>query len=218
MWFFTVSSLIFSSRATSLLEHPSDTYGVTAYYRFDRNSVTDIVQPISDDVVLTTKANLPKSRSAGLELTARGKLSADLSYNLSGELFSSQIDATALGATGLKSTTGFNMKASLDWRPTSADTAQISFSRSDRRLTPQGSVGAINLVNLGFKHQLRPDLAAVVTVTDAFDGQKQHRIITTPQLRDDYFRHQFGRIAYVGLVYTFGGPARSKSEGFDYEP
>jgi outer membrane receptor protein involved in Fe transport len=194
------------------------TYGVTAYYRSDRNSVTDIVRPVSDDVVLTTKANLPKSRSAGLELTARGKLGADLSYNLSGDLFSTQIDATALGALGLKSTTGFNLKASLDWRPTSTDTAQVSLSRSDRRLTPQGSVAAINLVNLGFKHQLRPDLAAVVTVTDAFDGQKQHRLITTPQLRDDYFRHQFGRLAYVGLVYTFGGPTKAKSEGFDYEP
>jgi outer membrane receptor protein involved in Fe transport len=194
------------------------TYGLTAYYRFDRNSVTDIVQPVSDDVVLTTKANLPKSRSAGLEVTARGKLGGGLTYNLSGDLFSTQIDATALGALGLKSTTGFNLKASLDWRPTTSDTAQISLSRSDRRLTPQGSVAAINLVNLGFKHQLRSDLAAVVTVTDVFDSQKQHRIIATPQLRDDYLRRQFGRLAYVGLVYTFGGPAKSKSEGFDYEP
>ena len=193
-------------------------YGVTAYYRFDRDSVTDIVQPVSDDVVLTTKANLPKSRSAGLELTARGKLGAQLSYNLSGDLFASQIDATALGSTGLKSTTGFNLKASLDWRPTSADTAQVSLSRTDKRLTPQGSVAAINLVNLGFKHQLRPDLAAVMTVTDAFDGQKQHRLIATPVLRDDYLRHQYGRLAYVGLVYTFGGGAKAKSEGFDYQP
>jgi outer membrane receptor protein involved in Fe transport len=194
------------------------TYGVTAYYRFDRNSVTDIVQPISDDVVLTTKANLPKSRSAGLEFTARGKLGADLAYNLSGDLFSTQIDATALGATGLRSTAGFNLKASLDWRPTAADTTQISLSRTDRRLTPQGSVGAINLVNLGFKHQLRPNLAAVVTVTDALDGQRLHRLITTPQLRDDYLRNQFGRLAYVGVVYTFGGATKAKSDGFDYQP
>jgi outer membrane receptor protein involved in Fe transport len=197
---------------------PALTYGATAYYRFDRNSVTDIVQPVSDDVVLTTKANLPKSRSAGLELTARGKIVSTLSYNLSGDLFSTQIDATALGAAGLKSTTGFNLKASLDWRPTAADTAQVSLSRSDRRLTPQGSVAAINLVNLGFRRQLAPNLAAVVTVTDALDGQKLRRVTTTPLLHDDYLRHQYGRLAYVGLVYTFGRPAKSKAEGFDYEP
>jgi len=193
-------------------------YGATAYYRFDRNSVTDIVQPVSDDVVLTTKANLPKSRSAGLELTANGKLIGHFSYKLSGDLFTTQIDATALGATGLRSTTGFNMKANLDWRPTQADTAQVSFSRTDKRLTPQGSVAAINLVNLGFKRQLAPNLAAVITVTDAFDGQKLHRLIVTPLLRDDYLRNQYGKLAYVGLVYTFGGAVKAKAEGFDYQP
>jgi outer membrane receptor protein involved in Fe transport len=194
------------------------TYGVTAYYRFDRDSVTDIVRPISDNVVLTTKANLPKSRSAGIELTANGKFGQHVSYNLSGDLFAAQIDATALGAPGLKSTAGLNLKASLDWRPTSADTAQISFSRSDKRLTPQGYVTAINVVNLGYKHQLRPDLSAMITVSDLFDSQKFRRLITTPQLRDDYLRHQFGRIAYVGLVYTFGGPAKAPSSGFEYQP
>src|SRR5207302_6871779 len=114
------------------------TYGVTAYYRFDRNSVTDVITPVSADVVLATKMNLPKSRSAGLDFNANGKLGSELSYNLSGELFHAQIDAGSLGATGLQSTTGFNLKAGLDYRPTAADTAQISFSRTDRRLTPQG--------------------------------------------------------------------------------
>ena len=203
-------------------------YGVTAYYRFDRDSVTDIVRPVSDDVVLTTKANLPKSRAAGVELTANGKLGHGFSINLSGDLFAAQIDATALGvsvlganalgAAGLKSTTGLNLKASLDWRPTDADTAQVSFSRQDKRLTPQGSVDAINLVNVGYKHQLRPDLAAVITVSDLFDGQKYRRLITTTGLRDDYLRNQFGRIAFAGLVYTFGGQGKAKPSNFDYQP
>ena len=192
-------------------------YGATAYYRFDRNSLTDVVQPISDEVLLSTKTNLPKSRSAGVEFTANGKLGPQLAYNLSGDLFTAQIDATALGASGLKSTTGLNLKASLDWRPTKVDTAQISLSRQDKRLTPQGSVDAINLVNLGYRRQLRPDLAAVVTVTDVFDGQKLHRLTVTPQLRDDYLRNQYGRIAFVGLVYSFGGQAKGKPNAFDYQ-
>jgi outer membrane receptor protein involved in Fe transport len=192
-------------------------YGLTAYYRSDRNAVTDIVRPISDDVVLTTKANLPKSRSAGLEMTANGKLGRQLSYSLSGDLFAAEIDATALGAAGLKSTTGLNLKSSLTWRPTRDDTAQISFTRQDKRLTPQGFVAAIDLVNAGYRRQLRPNLAAVATVTDLFDGQRTRRMITTPQLADVYLRHQFGRIAYVGLVYTFGGPAKAKPDSFDYQ-
>ncbi len=193
-------------------------YAVTAYYRSNRNSVTDIVKPISDDVVLTTKANLPKSRSAGVELTANGRLGHGLSFNLSGDLFNAQIDSTALGGAGLTSTTGLNLKANLDWRPTDIDTAQISVSRQDKRLTPQGSVAAINLVNVGYKRQLRPDLAAVITVTDLFEGQKFRRLTTTTGLRDIYLRDQLGRIAFAGLVYTFGGPGKGKANSFDYQP
>lgn len=193
-------------------------YGATAYYRRDKNSVTDVLRPISADVVLATKMNLPLSQSGGVAFTAGGKLGRRLSYNLSGDLFAAQIDATALGATGTKSTTGLNLKASLDYRPTSKDTAQISVSRTDKRLTPQGEISAINLVNLGYRRQLRPDLAAVVTVTDLFDGQRQQRLINTPQLRDDFLRHQLGRVAFVGVVYTFGASAKAKPSAFEYEP
>lgn len=58
----------------------------------------------------------------------------------------------------------------------------------------------------------------MVTLTDQFDGQKTSRIITTPQLCDVYLRDPFGRIAYVGLVYTFGGPGKSKPDSFNYPP
>jgi outer membrane receptor protein involved in Fe transport len=192
-------------------------YGATGYYRFDRNSVTDIVRPVSDDVVLATKTNLPQSRSAGLEFQANGKLGSKLSYGVSGNLFWNQIDATALGPPGLASTTGINLKASLDYRPTAKDTAQISFSRADKRLTPQGSIDAINLVNVGYKHQITPDLAMVATVTDLFDGQKQRRLISTPVLQDDYLRHQLGRVALVGFTYAFGGSKKAKGSGFQYD-
>ena len=192
-------------------------YGATAYYRLDRNSVTDVAQSLGDGVVLLTKANLPTSQSAGLEFSANGKLTRSLSYSLSGEAFYTQIDATSLGAPGLKSTVGVNLKASLEYRPTAQDTAQISLSRVDKRLTPQGFVSAINLVNLGYKHQVRPDLAVVVTISDLLDGQRFQRFVNTPALRDVYQRYQVGRVAYVGVIYTFGGPGKAKSGDFTYD-
>ncbi|HEY2660203.1 MAG TPA: TonB-dependent receptor [Caulobacteraceae bacterium] len=198
-------------------------YGLTGYVRFNRDSVTDVTQVISADVVLVTKENLPKDRAAGMEFSANGKLTRQLTYSASGNLFYDQIfytqlDATALGAAALKSTVGLNVKASLDYKPTGADTLQVSFSRSDRRLTPQGYVSAINLVNLGYRRQLRPDLSAVVTLSDALDGQRFQRIVTTPALNDDYVRHQLGQVAYVGLVYTFGaGAKKAKPSSFEYD-
>jgi outer membrane receptor protein involved in Fe transport len=192
-------------------------YGLTAYYKFDRDIAIPVTEPVSDTVTLTTIENLPKSKSAGLELSANGKLGSRFSYSLSGNLFYNQINGTAFAVGGLKDTVGLNGKASLDWRPTSADTAQISFSRTDKRLTPQGYVSAINLVNLGFRHHLWGGLSAVATVTDLFDGQRFQRIVSTPTLQDNYNRHVFGRVGYFGLSYTFGLGKKTKPNTFDYD-
>lgn len=193
------------------------TYGAKIYYRIDRDSFTTIEQPLSAGVVLITQANLPISRSAGLDFNLDGKLGRQLSYEVSGTAFYAQIDATQLGFPGLKSTAGVNLKASLEYRPTALDTAQISLSRTDRRLTPQGFVSPLDLVNLGYRRQLRPDLAVVATVSDVFDGQKFQRLTTATGLRDAYLRFQVGRIAYLGLVYTFGAQAKVKPAAFEYD-
>jgi outer membrane receptor protein involved in Fe transport len=190
-------------------------YGVTGYLRQNRDSVTDVTQIVSATVVLTTKENLPKDTADGLEFTADGHLTSKLSFSLSGNLFHQEIDATALAVSGLESTTGFNTKASLDYRPTASDMAQVSFTRSDKRLTPQGYIDPIDLVNVGFKHRIRPNLSAVLTVSDLFNGQILRRFVGTPQLTDRYERVQVGRIAYVGVVLSFGETKKSKS-GFDY--
>jgi len=193
-------------------------YGVTAYYRFTRDAFTSLTTVVGPDVVLTTGANLPRSRSGGAEFNANGKLSEGLSYKLSGNLFYNQIDATPIGGNGLRSTVGLNLKGGLDYRPTKVDTGQISVIHSDRRLTAQGSVGPTTIVNLGWRRQLAPDLALVATYADVLNGQNLHRVLITPTLQDDYERRQIGRIAYLGLVYAFGATKPPKAPGFDYEP
>ena len=195
----------------------SVTYGLTAYYRFNRDSITDVTRVVAPDVVLSTKANLAKSKAAGMEFAAGGRIVRDLAYSVSGNLFYGQIDAAALGYPGLRSTLGVNLKASLDWKPDKADTVQVSFSRTDRRLTPQGSVGAIDIVNLGWRRQLDPSLAAVLTLSDALNGQIQSRRIATPALTDAFQRHQLGQVIYGGLVYTFGAARKPKPGAFDYD-
>jgi outer membrane receptor for ferrienterochelin and colicin len=131
-------------------------------------------------------------------------------------LFYSQIDASALGLSGLQSTTGLNAKLKLDYRPTGDDSAQITVTRTDKRLTPQGYVSAINLVNLGYKRQLKTDLMAVFTVSDIFNGQRYERFARTPTFTQQYQRITQGRIAYIGLVYSFGSSKKDK-QGFEYD-
>jgi outer membrane receptor protein involved in Fe transport len=191
--------------------------GATAYYRFSRDAVTDIIEPISGDAVLDTKTNLPKSKSGGVELTASGKPLRRLTFNLSGNLFHNQIDTTGLGLPGLRSTTGFNAKASLEWKPDGADTLQATFSRSDRRLTPQGYVAALQLVNFGYRRQITPSLAIVATLTDALKGQKFRRFVATPTLDDAYQRYQVGQVAWAGVVWTFGLTPKKKTPEIEYD-
>jgi outer membrane receptor protein involved in Fe transport len=191
-------------------------YGLTGYLRRNRNSVTDVTQVVSAQVVLITKANLPRDTSEGLEFTADGRLAPSLSYAVGANLFHDQIDAAVLGAPGVKATTGINAKVSLDYHPTAADTAQVSFSRSDRRLTPQGYVSGINLVNVGYKRQFRPGWAAILTVSDLFNGQVFRRFVGAPTLTDEHQREQARRIAYIGVTYTFGANKKNKT-GFDYD-
>jgi outer membrane cobalamin receptor len=193
-------------------------YAVTGYFRLDRDSVTDVTQVVSADVVLSTKANLPKSKSGGVEFTASGKLLPHLTYRVSSDAFYKQIDAAALiGGRGLRSTIGLNAKASLDYKPTVADTFQVSFSRTDKRLTPQGYVDAINLVNLGYRRQLGPKLALVATVSDVLDGQRFGRVVGTATLHDVYQRQQLGRVALIGVVYSFGGSKNGRPGTFEYD-
>jgi outer membrane receptor for ferrienterochelin and colicin len=140
-----------------------------------------------------------------------------LSCSLSGDAFYTQIDATALGAPGLKSTTGVNAKAKLDYRPVGSDSAQITFTRTDRRLTPQGSISAINVVNLGYKHAFTAALNAVATVSDVFSGQRYTRVASTPLFTQVYQRSVEGRVAYLGVIYSFGGAKKDQPSNFEYD-
>jgi outer membrane receptor protein involved in Fe transport len=192
-------------------------YGLTGYYRLNRNSVTDLTEYLGNGLSLTTKTNLPKNDSAGLEFASTGHIVPKLTYSVSGNLFYSQIDATALGVSGLQSTTGLNAKLKLDYRPTAADSAQISMTRTDKRLTPQGYVSAINIVNLGYKHELNSDLTAVVTVSDVFNGQRFQRFATSPTFTQQYRRTVRGRVLFVGFVYSFGTTKKDKQPNFEYD-
>jgi len=192
-------------------------YQVTGYYRQNRNSVTDVTQYLGNGISLTTKTNLPRNDAAGLEFTAAGDLTRRLACSVSGNLFHSQIDATALGTPELRSTSGINAKVKIDFRPTAADSTQLIATRTAKRLTPQGYISAIDLVNVGYQHRFRRDLRVVATLTDIFNGQRSERFESTPAFSGDYLRAVQGRVLYVGVVYSFGAAGKGKDTGLEYD-
>ena len=78
-------------------------------------------------------------------------------------------------------------------------------------------MSAINIVNLGYKRQLKSDLTAIVTVSDVFNGQRYERLAVTPTFTEEYQRITQGRVLYVGVVYSFGTTKKDKQPNFDYE-
>ncbi len=198
-------------------ETPVDAYSLTAYARRNADTVTDVTRYLGGGFSLTTKANLPKNDAFGLEAALSGRLAAALSYNLSANAFHSEIDASSLGYPGLRSTAGINLKAQFDFHPRPADSAQLTFTRSDKRLTPQGFVDAIDVVNLGYRRVLNRELTLVATASDVFNGQRYRRYASTPTLQQTYQRQIVGRIFYVGLTWTFGAQKKNKSPSFDYD-
>ena len=160
---------------------------------------------------------MPKTHSFGFDFEADGTLTRHFSWSLSGNAFYQQIDARQLGQSGLSSTAGVNFKAEGDYHITPDDTFQTTFSRTAERLTPQGTLGAVDLWNIGFRHKIDAGTYLVATVSDLVNGQGFHRVVSAPNLQDNYLRLQWGRIFYVGIVYGFGGPLSKKAGEITYD-
>jgi outer membrane receptor protein involved in Fe transport len=175
--------------------------GLTAYYKINHNSVTDIVSEISPGINLFTKQNLPISHFSGIEFNRSNALTDDLNYKTSGNLFASQIDARSLGATGLKSYVGLNLKSSIEWRPALTHLIQVSINHEDKKLTPQGYLSPINLVNLGYRHLLTNHSSVFVTVSDVFNQQRLIRETESSGFSQVYQRHLIGPVVFLGLNF-----------------
>jgi len=190
-------------------------YLATAYFRDTRDSVTDVVSDLGNGVLLTSRANLGKSRSGGLELVANGRLTPKLTYNLSGNLFWNEIDAANLGFTGDRSGTALSGRANLNWQATPKDFFQLNAFSSGKRLTPQGHREPFKMLNLGYRRKVNDKLSFVVTAQDVLDSFEDVVVVDTPALRDRTRRTANIRSVFFGFSYAFGG-GKPRPEQFDF--
>jgi outer membrane receptor protein involved in Fe transport len=199
-------------------ESPAVNYTATAYYRRNRDTAAAITEDQGGGYSLTTLENVPASEFAGLELIASGHATPRLGYSVNANLFHNRLDAPELGLGGLQATNGLNAKLKLDYHPTAADTLQVVYSHTARRLTPQGDQLPVSLVNVGYRRQLGRSLAAVATVSDVFNGGDYRAVVLAPTFTESFGRRILGRVLWFGLAYSFGASAKPNAEGFEYEP
>jgi outer membrane receptor protein involved in Fe transport len=189
----------------------------TLYYRDNQDAFTDVVRALGGGVLLTTKENLGSSRAAGLELVANGKITPKLTYNISGSVYWTQIDAAGLGFTSERSVTTAQGRANLNWQVTPKDLFQVNLLSNGRRLIPQGYREGWVSMNLGYRHKFDDRVAATVSLQDVFDSFQFHSRVDTPLLKENFDQSVRFRGITVGVTYLFGDTKKAKRDpGFDY--
>lgn len=193
----------------------------TLYWREARDGVTDVVRDLGGGVLLTTKANLAKSRAGGLELVANARITPKVSYTISGNAAWNEIGATDLGFPDKRSAWTVSGYAALNVQATPKDFLQVSGFAVGKRLTPQGYREPTGMVNLGYRHKFNDRLSGVVTVQDALNTFGDKLVIDTAALKNRRAMDLDLRAIFVGFTYGFGGngvpnPRRPREPAFDF--
>jgi outer membrane receptor protein involved in Fe transport len=191
----------------------STTFLSTLYYRYTYNGMTDITRYINDTVKLTTRENLSKSGSAGLELVLSKTFGSVGNINLSTNTFYNRIDASNLGYSSNKSIITWSANLSAGINLSKSTVLQITSSYSAESLTPQGRQLPSFVINTGFKQEfLNRKLVLIATVSDLFNSLRNRTIVDTPQLYEVIIRRRSARIIYAGITYSFGNQKKKKKE------
>jgi outer membrane receptor protein involved in Fe transport len=189
------------------------TFLSTVYYRYTYNGMTDITRFINDTVKLTTRENLTKSNSAGLELVLSAAIGEVATINLSTNTFYNTIDASNLGYSTRKSIVTWSGNLSAGLNLSKSTVLQITSSYVAETLTPQGKQLPSFVLNTGFKQELfNRKLAFIVTVSDVFNSLRSKTLIDTPELYEKIVRSRSARIIYGGFTYTFGNQKKKEIE------
>lgn len=190
-------------------------YLATGYYRRGQDAVNDVFRDLGGGVILQTKANVGKFQSAGLELVANGRLPGKVSYNVSGNLLWTEIDASGLGfgAGRRDAYTAFG-RASLNWQATDKDLLQLQGFVNGKVLLTQGYRKPSAVMNFGYRHKFSDRVSAVMTVQDILGTTRFGSGVDTPAYRERVSGGSMNRAVFVGVSYAFGGG--KVRDGFEF--
>ena len=200
--------------------HGQADYQATLYYRRYQDQVTQIEQALAPGVIEYSFGNLGSSQAAGVELSASGKLTPKLSYNVNSNLYYSRIDAAnLLAGAGTESGYGLSGRANLNWQVRPDDMLQFNAAANGKRLVAEGVLEPNYTVNLGWRHKVSDRITATVTVQDALAGLRFQRRLSTPIFFENLDIRPAFRSVFFRLDYRFGGKSAkpAKDPGFEYE-
>ena len=187
----------------------------TVYARRTHDEFTDLNTVNDDGVLVMQPVNLGQSQSGGLELIASGRIVDGLDATLSGNAYYKEIDASNLGFDGTRSTISYEAKAALNWRVSARNRAQVNVEAKGKELTPQGYLRGSAAVDVGYRFQVRPNFAVLVTASDVFASRRISLVLDTLAITGAETVRQPGRIVFIGVSWTLA--AEKNAENFEYE-
>lgn len=194
---------------------PKATLGATAFYRQNYNVIGPVSRYVTPTVLLNTFENQGTSTSAGLDLSATGRVWGRVNYNLNTTIFHNEIERSSLAGGGTKSAVSYTAKGNIDYRATDKDLLQVRLNYSGKTLTSQGYRKPFGSVDLGYQHKIRPDLVVTATANDIFESVKFSTVTDTPSLQSVQTSFPTGRTFSLSIAKQFGG--RPVREGqFEY--
>jgi len=195
----------------------SSSIAATLFYRELHNAFAQVAHDQGDGVLLFTQDNLGRVRRAGLSLAGKHQVSAKISLNLSGETYWTELPASALGLGEVRSGYVTGGRGSLSWTPTAKDFLQIDGRLSGKKITPQGSIQPIGVVNLGYRRKLSPSLFVNLALQDVLNSNRLELSYDSTTVNYRRRLQGVGRLATFTLTYNFGGVAKKpRDPAFDF--
>jgi outer membrane receptor protein involved in Fe transport len=192
---------------------------LTSFYRRQNDGFTDLVETLADGTLLTTRANLASGNRLGVDAILNGRLSKQLSYNLSGTVQRVELDTGLLGFEEVADTVASG-RANVTWQPSPNDFFQVNGSYSGRQPLPQGYRLSGGVLNFGYRRKINDRFSLLLTGQNVLDTARQVVVIRTPVLRDRLEQKVQGRLIMAGFSWNFGGTSnrRRPDQGFDFDP
>lgn len=199
-----------------------DDYGTsltaTLYYRYLTNEITEVSRYVDNGVLLTTKANMDASQSAGMEVVWSQNVGRWLSFNLNANGYYNEINAQKLGYGRHKGAFSWSALLGANITPVKHATLQVNARYRSPRLVPQGKRDADCRINLGAKYEIPGiGLSILGSVTDLFDTYRKSYTLDTPQLKQKVERRRNPRIIYLGVSYQIGANKKHSKAKPEYD-
>jgi outer membrane receptor protein involved in Fe transport len=188
------------------------------YYRYKVAGFTSVIVALNDTTLLTTTQNLSNDQSAGLEIILSAKAGFFFSASLSTNFFYNKIDASNLGYIKNKSIYSGTLNLNNNFNLTKSSILQLNCTYRSARLTPQGNIHPVVIVNTGMRQDIaKGKFSMTLTASDLFSSNKQRSELDIPYLKQSAINKRDGLIIYLGLSYRFGIIKKQKEEKLQFD-